>query len=282
MNTPNHPNNFKKTNPVQSLFSWGSAPLYVSKLHQIGHFKDAPPVIVYPGLGATDFSMASVRSTLIKKGAHCYGWEQGLNKGLHEAVWEKGLSQLHSVYAKHQRPIYLIGWSLGGIFARELAKTFLQIQPGSIAGVITLGSPINTMPTGGWIVQLYELLSRTKADEQEFWDRKLYMAPSCPTVSLYSKCDTVVPWASSVQIKAFATECKNILIAPGHLAMVRHPQLLYHVAKVIDQIEHRQSIMDADEQQFQNSNTLKNIQSFMSHTLSVLNHPELSHLQATR
>src|SRR5436190_22881899 len=129
---------------------------------------DGHPVLVLPGLGASDKSTQALRWYLQDIGYVPQGWELGRNYGRHNGVGGEMLDGLREIHERHQRKVSIIGWSLGGIFARELAK----MAPEVVRGVITLGSPISCCPrsTNAW--RLYEFLSGKPA--QVAGDR-----PSC-------------------------------------------------------------------------------------------------------
>lgn len=90
---------------------------------------DGHPVLVFPGLAADDSSTTVLRNFLRACGYVVSGWGQGLNLGLRSGVLERARATLRRAYAEHGRKVSLVGWSLGGIYARELAKE----APGSCA-----------------------------------------------------------------------------------------------------------------------------------------------------
>src|SRR4051795_10623685 len=98
---------------------------------------DGHPVLVLPGLLADDVSTAALRSTLRRLGYRVHGWGLGRNIGP-TALCVNGLrDKLDYLYGRYRQPVTIIGWSLGGIFARDLART----SPSRVRQVITLGSP---------------------------------------------------------------------------------------------------------------------------------------------
>ena len=116
---------------------------------------DGHPVLVLPGLAAGDASTALLRIFLKSRGYAASGWGQGLNLGLREGVLERAHDTLRELFDEHKRPVSVIGWSLGGLYARELAKQ----SPEMVRLVITMGSPFTGHPreTNAW--RLYEFAS---------------------------------------------------------------------------------------------------------------------------
>src|ERR1700742_2417150 len=98
---------------------------------------DGHPVLVLPGLVASDVSTRPLRAFLRNRGYAVSGWRQGRNLGLRPGV-QNGLTDLlEEMNDTHGRKVSLVGWSLGGLYARQLAK----MMPERVRSVITLGSP---------------------------------------------------------------------------------------------------------------------------------------------
>src|ERR1700722_17632564 len=83
---------------------------------------DGHPVLVPPGLVASDTSTRPLRSFLQNKGYAVSGWGQGRNLGLRDGVQQTMVDLVPELSDTHQRNIRLVGWSLGGLYARQLAK----------------------------------------------------------------------------------------------------------------------------------------------------------------
>ena len=226
-----HPATWPKSSMWQSWRSWTEAPAYLRKLDALPSVNKELriPVVLFPGLGANEYAMGVVKHMLKRKGFVVYGWGQGLNRGLNEDILAKTFSDVKRQLKNHKQPAHFIGWSLGGLVARELAKLFLAGGT-SVHSVTTLGTPLNTMPVDPFVLALYRVLSGEKPDHELFKHHKLYEAPNCWTTSIYSKCDSIVPWGSSIQLLEHAPKgSQNIEIQPGHIAMIRHPETLYHI-----------------------------------------------------
>ncbi len=184
---------------------------------------DGHPVLVYPGLSAGDISTAPLRRLLTHLGYAVHGWGQGLNFGPRRGVLKKCNDTLQALVDKHGRPASLIGWSLGGLYAREMAKEL----PDHARCVITLGTPFTGHPraTNAW--RLFELVSGQRVHDPVMMAR-LREPPSVPTTSIYSRSDGVVAWRCSVNEPGPLVE--NIELHASHLGMGLNPLALWAVA----------------------------------------------------
>ena len=183
---------------------------------------DGRPVIVYPGLGASDISTAPLRRLLLDRGYTPYGWKQGRNFGSRGKVFETCVAQAAEVARVHGMPVSLVGWSLGGLYAREVAK----VQPELTRCVITLGSPFSGHPnaTNAW--RLYRAVNGRPPHEDERY-RQLRVAPGVPTTSIFSRSDGIVAWHCSLNEPGPLAE--NIELPSSHIGMALNPLALYAV-----------------------------------------------------
>jgi len=142
---------------------------------------DGHPVLVLPGLLASDFSTQPLRSFLKAQGYAVHGWKQGRNLGLRPGVEPDMLERVEELYDRHGgRKLSLVGWSLGGIYARQLAKRL----PDKVRCVISLGSPFTGNPkaTNAW--KVYEFASGQRVeDSDEHIAGPLSEPPPVPTTS---------------------------------------------------------------------------------------------------
>jgi pimeloyl-ACP methyl ester carboxylesterase len=211
--------------PWELLSSVVLSPLFSALPRGDGH-----PVLVFPGLAASDLSTAPLRRFLNDRGYNAQAWEQGRNLGPGNGVLEACHAKVRQLHHETGRKVSLIGWSLGGIYAREVGKTAAS----SVRSVITLGTPFSGHPraTNAW--QIYELASGEKIDERAHaYDLKT--APPVPTTSIYSRTDGVVAWQCSVQAPGGQTE--NIEVEASHVGLGVNPTVLYAVADRLAQAE---------------------------------------------
>src|ERR1700756_2625457 len=124
---------------------------------------DGHPVLVLPGLIASDVSTRPLRAFLRNRGYAVNGWGQGRNMGLRPGVQRAMTDLLEEINDTHGRKVSLVGWSLGGLYARQLAK----MMPKQVRQVITLGSPFASSPkaTNAW--RVYEMASGHRAEDED-------------------------------------------------------------------------------------------------------------------
>ena len=189
---------------------------------------DGHPVMLVPGFGADDWVMSGLRGALCKLGYQAVGWEQGRNLGMRPDIRQNLVRRLASLQSRHQSKVTLIGWSLGGVFVRELARA----QPEQVRRVITMGSPINGDPEANNMMPLFRLANRGRApkmDREGFERRKL--APPVPCTAIYSRDDGIVAWQASLEESAPNTE--NIEVRGTHFGLVTNLQVLRVLAEVL-------------------------------------------------
>ena len=187
---------------------------------------DGHPVIVFPGLSANDGSTLPMRGYLHNLGYSVTGWNQGYNFGPRAGILETAKRQVEDAYALTGEKVSLVGWSLGGIYARELAKEL----PDCVRSVVTLGTPFagSHKSTNAW--RLYEL-TRGRDIHQELTKFDLTAAPPVPTTSIYSRSDGVVAWQTSIQApcpKNAFTE--NVEVFASHLGLGLNPSAWWALA----------------------------------------------------
>ena len=193
---------------------------------------DGQPVLVLPGLVASDRSTFPLRSFLKTLGYPAYGWDMGRNYGPLPGVESGMKDKVNQIAEEHGRKVSLVGWSLGGIYARQLAK----MMPDQVRHVITLGSPFQGDPraTNAW--KLYQFTSGHKVDDR---DRHMGGAisdpPEVPTTSIYSKTDGICAWQNCLEEPGPSTE--NIEVRGSHCGLGHHPAAVYAVADRLAQKE---------------------------------------------
>ena len=230
-------NRQRKTNDANALRPpslWltlleGRAPLeYVASLAATPWLRKLPagdghPVLVFPGLGANDLSTAPLRRFLKARGYAPYPWKQGFNFGPRHGVLKACREQADSIFQRHQRPVSLIGWSLGGIYAREIAKEL----PDQTRCVITLGTPFTGHPHATKAWRLYQMVSGQKVHDPKLIEQ-IREAPPVPTTSIFSRSDGIVAWQCSINVQGPIAE--NIEVPASHVGMGLNPLALYAIA----------------------------------------------------
>lgn len=173
---------------------------------------DGHPVMILPGFGSTDISTRPLRRVLTRLGYAVHGWEQGRNLGMKSKIREALSASLTRLHEKHGAKVSLIGWSLGGVFVRELARH----QPERVRRVITLGSPINLSPDATNLDALFRRFNPAYTPDLEAFKRRC-VAPPVPCTAIYSKTDGLVAWQTSMENSAANTE--NVEVSASHLGL---------------------------------------------------------------
>lgn len=150
------------------------------------------PVIVFPGYLTGDISSLRLRRSLNAAGYRARGWELGQNKGARADLLDRLTAKLARVRADEGSKVALVGWSLGGIYARELAK----LVPDDVAMVVTLGSPFSGSARANNAWRLYEWFNDHPVDNPPIAiDRPV--KPPVPTYAVWSPRDGIVAPASA-------------------------------------------------------------------------------------
>lgn len=154
---------------------------------------DGHPVVIFPGLGAHGGSVATLRRHCRLLGYDALDWGQGFNTGPQgdlDDLLHALKSQIVDLLAARTQPATLIGWSLGGLYAREIGK----LMAGRIRQVITIGTPFNAEADHTNVGWLFRFLSGSSSMMNPALSRRLRTPPPLRTTSIYSRSDGVVAW----------------------------------------------------------------------------------------
>ncbi len=193
---------------------------------------DGHPVLVLPGLLADDTSTQALRGFLNSHGYQAHGWKQGRNVGLRGTVEQDMLARMNELFERHgRRKLSLVGWSLGGLYARQLAK----LTPDKVRCVISLGSPFIGSPkaTNAW--RIYETASGAKLEEQDLIGTGLADPPPVPTTSIFSRTDGICAWQNCLNPEG--PEIENIEVHGSHCGLGHLPAAVYAIADRLAQPE---------------------------------------------
>jgi hypothetical protein len=187
---------------------------------------DGHPVLVLPGLLASDASTASLRWFLGRLGYPAHRWNLGRNIGPTRIAVDGIRLRLRDLAGRHGQAVSLIGWSLGGIYARELARE----MPHLVRDVITLGSPYRlSVPAETRAHRVFKLLSHLHVPESELPPPEHTRPPLLvPVTSVYSEHDGIVPWQACVEAPGPLRQ--NVAVTGSHLGYGHNPAVLWLAA----------------------------------------------------
>jgi pimeloyl-ACP methyl ester carboxylesterase len=161
---------------------------------------DGHTVLVMPGLGASDMSTRPLRRFLKSLGYDVHGWGLGRNEGPTTRMLDGIGRRFLDLHGRRGEGVSLVGWSMGGIFARRLAR----LNPESVRQVITLGSP-------------YRMMSETPSS-----------ALSMPSTAVYTRTDGIAPWKSCFD--RFGPRHESVEVVGSHCGLGHHPAVLHVIA----------------------------------------------------
>jgi pimeloyl-ACP methyl ester carboxylesterase len=191
---------------------------------------DGHPVLVLPGLLANDFSTRALRAFLRDRGYSAHGWQLGRNMGPNPELIGRMVSRFHELRQRHERKLSLIGWSLGGVYARELARAF----PSDVRQVITLASPFRDISATSVPPLLRRYAGRHRPPDDSARARLSEPIP-VPATAIYSKTDGIAAWQSCLETPGALSE--NIEVESSHLGIGHHPVVLLTIADRLAQRE---------------------------------------------
>jgi pimeloyl-ACP methyl ester carboxylesterase len=193
---------------------------------------DGHPVLALPGFLASDLSMAPMRRYLKELGYDAYGWKLGRNTGgvaRRRAALRDRLAEIHAATG---RKVSLVGWSLGGIYARDLALH----APDMVRYVVTLGSPFAGDVRATNATRLYEAMSGEVVEEDSELRRAIAGDLPVPTTSIYSRTDGIVNWRTCLLRPSDTAENIEVHLA-SHTGLGVNAAALWAVADRLAQTE---------------------------------------------
>ncbi len=185
------------------------------------------PVLILPGLGAGDVSTIPMRRYLRRLGYNVTGWGFGVNFGPTRKVLEGLFPMVSEIAEDSGQAITIIGWSLGGIFARIAARMY----PDAVRQVITMGSPYAMdHPRQSRALRLYQRLAPFHAPLEDFPAGPATTRDPLPvpSTSIYSPLDGIVDWRSCIEPANETRE--NIAVWSSHLGYGHDPSVMWAVA----------------------------------------------------
>ena len=193
---------------------------------------DGHPVLALPGFLASDLSMAPMRRYLKQLGYDAHAWKMGRNLGgiaSRRGALKRLLTDIHDATG---RKVSVVGWSLGGVYARDLA---LQM-PDMVRSVITLGSPFTGDVRATNATRLYEMLSGETVEDNSDLTKAIAGDMPVPTTSIYSRTDGIVNWRTSLVRPSDTAENIEVHLA-SHIGLGVNAAALWAVADRLAQPE---------------------------------------------
>ena len=185
------------------------------------------PVLVVPGFQASDLETWLLRKKLGALGYTVYGWGLGRNHGKSGKLVPKLIEQVKELHRRHALPVQLVGWSLGGVLARDVARA----APEAVAQVITLGSPIVGGPKFTVFANLYRKQGMDLDQIAAAADaREASRALPCPVTAIYARHDGIVAWGCCIDVNH---EVEHVETKATHFGMPFHPETLRLIAQAL-------------------------------------------------
>lgn len=219
--------------PLRAAMEYVSTRLMDRSALPIG---DGHPVVLFPGLAAHRTTVAPLKTCCEDLGYAACDWGRSFNTGPQgeiEAWLDTLVDEVDEVTQRHGRAASLVGWSLGGIYAREIARK----KPDLVRQVITLGTPFAGGGQSTNAALVYRLLSGQSPTLDDAWAERLRTTPPVPTTSVYSRTDGVVAWQSCRESETARSQ--SIEVRASHCGLIWHPEVWQVVADRLAQPEGR-------------------------------------------
>jgi len=170
--------------------------------------RDGDPALVIPGFIANDRTTMELRRALAAGGWRVHPWNEGWNMGARSDTIERLKTRLDAIDT--EQPVLVVGWSLGGVFARALA----QAHPERVRAVVTLGSPFSGDPHSNNVWKLYEWVAGHKVDEPPI--ERDTSKPPVPTLAIWSPNDGIIAPRAARGLEHESD--KTVALECGHMA----------------------------------------------------------------
>ncbi|MBT8084067.1 MAG: hypothetical protein KJN72_02495 [Woeseia sp.] len=190
---------------------------------------DGRPVMLIPGYGADETSMQPLGRYLKYLQYDVYDWAQGRNRGDVEGDIQRVGQRVAEIHdARNGEAVTLIGWSLGGVSAREAARLF-EVY---VKEVITLGTPIIGGPKYTVVAKRFAESAKLNLDE---FEKEVHARNSIgikqPVTSIYSKGDGVVGWRASID--TYNPQARNIAVNSSHFGLGANGKVWHLIAEIL-------------------------------------------------
>jgi pimeloyl-ACP methyl ester carboxylesterase len=185
-------------------------------------------VLVWPGFGAGNASTTTLRAYLRYLGYRVEGWSQGTNSG--DVLSLLDLLKEDLERRRDLEPVTLVGWSLGGYLAREVARDC----PNRVQQVVTLGSPVVGGPKYTAAAGAFERFGTSVDEIERLVDARYDVPLETPVTAIYSRSDGVVSWQACIDERSPNVE--HVEVRASHVGLGFSPQVYRIIAgKLADQ-----------------------------------------------
>jgi pimeloyl-ACP methyl ester carboxylesterase len=189
---------------------------------------DGGPVLVLPGFATGDESTQVLRGLLRWLGHDARGWGLGRNRGDVGKYVPRVVDRLRTTAAQHRRKLALVGWSLGGVIAREAARAV----PDLVRHVVTMGSPVIGGPKYTATAPKYA----RRGVDLDALERRIAATNAAaipvPITAIYSRSDSIVAWRACIDDNA-ANHVEHVEVRTSHLGLGFSPEVLRIVARAL-------------------------------------------------
>lgn len=217
--------------PFRAFGEWAAQPVG-NKVLSFAPDGNGQPVLTLPGFLGSDRSTRSIRRYLRKKNYDPFPWLLGRNEGP-DTSGEGGAlldARIKQIYKKTGQKVALVGWSLGGVMARNAAKRI----PHMVSQVITLGSPFDATQNISSIAKLFEFVSGKNPNDEQFQHILDYNRPpppaDVPTTAIFTKTDGIVHWSTCIESPAPNTDNIEVALA-SHSGLGFNAAVLFLLAE---------------------------------------------------
>ena len=185
---------------------------------------DGHPVLLVPGFVQDGKAVTPLRNALRRLGYEAHTWDQGRNLGFSKAALASLRAQAEALARHTNKKVSVIGWSLGGIFARELAFEI----PDRLRRVITMSSPFGRNPQASNMRWFYEAVTQFDDIDDEMVLR-IRQPPPVPSTAIYSRMDGIVAWETCIE-ESLSARNENVEILGSHAGLGFNVQALWVIA----------------------------------------------------
>ena len=221
---------------IRAPLDWATVLFYVPRLRSAPR-GDGRPVMLLPGYGTDESAMRPLGRYLRFLGYDVYDWGLGRNRGKVNQYTQLTGERVRKIHGdRGDVPVTLIGWSLGGVIARETARLFEPF----VREVITLGTPVVGGPKYTAAANRYAKASNIDLDE---FEKEVHARNSAgirqPITSIYSKLDGVVGWRASID--TYNEHARNIEVYSSHLGIGANGRVWQLIAETLGRQQREQA-----------------------------------------